>query len=92
MRQVAADAVLAELARMDFLHTEFSRTLEDLTHQFRTQHVDDIRAFRETIVLLEAYETPTWLAIIAGFGLAGLCIVFALSRFESSARILKTHE
>lgn len=56
MRQVAADAVLAELARMDFLHTEFSRTLEDLTHQFRTQHIDDIRAFRETIVP-ESYMT-----------------------------------
>lgn len=50
MRQVAADAVLAELARMDFAHSEFARTLEDLTHEFRAQHVASIRAFRETIV------------------------------------------
>ncbi len=50
MRQVAADAVLAELAVKDFLHSEFARTLEALTHEFRAGHVADIRAFRETVV------------------------------------------
>jgi hypothetical protein len=50
MRQVAADAVLAQLAAIDFPHSEFARTLDDLTHQFRVQHVTDVRAFREAIV------------------------------------------
>lgn len=56
MRHVAADAVLAELARMDFLHSELSRSLEDLTHDYRTQHLADIKAFRETVVA-EPYMT-----------------------------------
>lgn len=49
MRHVAADAILAELARMDFLHSEFARPLTGLVHQFRAQHVAAIKAFRETI-------------------------------------------
>jgi hypothetical protein len=49
MRQVAADAVLAELARMDFVHSEFSRSLNSLVHEFRARHLDSIKAFRETI-------------------------------------------
>jgi hypothetical protein len=60
MRQVAADAVLAELAAMDFPHSEFARTLEDLTHQFRAQHVADIGAFRESIVPEPYPGKPEW--------------------------------
>ena len=60
MRQVAADAVLAELAAMDFVHSEFARPLEDLTHEFRARHVADIQAFR-TSVDPEPYPgQPTW--------------------------------
>lgn len=50
MRNVAADAVLAELARMDFVHTEFARSLEDLTHEYRAMHLADIQDFRENVV------------------------------------------
>jgi hypothetical protein len=56
MRQVAADAVLAELARMDFVHSEFARSLDDLTHEYKAQHLADIKAFRETVVA-EPYMT-----------------------------------
>lgn len=49
MRQVAADAVLRELARMDFVHSEFARPLDLLTREFRAQHIASIRAFRTTI-------------------------------------------
>jgi hypothetical protein len=56
MRQVAADAVLAELARMDFVHTEFGRSLEDLVHEYRAQHLASIAAFR-TAVEPEPYMT-----------------------------------
>jgi hypothetical protein len=49
MRQVAADAVLARIATMNFVDSDFERTLEQLAHEFRAQHVDSIRAFRETI-------------------------------------------
>lgn len=60
MRQVAADAVLAELASMDFVHSEFARTLEDLTHQFRAQHLADIERFRETVQPEPYPGQPTW--------------------------------
>ena len=59
-RHVAADAVLAELDRMDFVHTEFARTLEQLTRQFRGQHVGDIRSFRETVQAEPYPGQPTW--------------------------------
>jgi hypothetical protein len=60
MRQVAADAVLGELASMDFVHSEFARTLEDLTHQFRAMHVADIKRFREEVVPEPYPGQPTW--------------------------------
>ena len=60
MRQVAADAVLAELASMDFVHTEFARTLEDLTHEFRAMHVADIKRFREEVEPEPYPGQPTW--------------------------------
>lgn len=49
MRQVAADAVLARIATMNFVDSDFERTLEQLAHEFRAQHVSSIRAFRETV-------------------------------------------
>ena len=60
MRNVAADAVLAELDAMDFVHSEFARSLESLTHEYRAQHIADIKEFRESIVP-EAYPGhPEW--------------------------------
>ena len=60
MRNVVADAVLAEIDRMDFVHTELARTLEDLTHEYRAMHIADIAAFR-TSVEPEPYPGhPTW--------------------------------
>src|SRR3569623_1200731 len=49
MRQVAADAVLAQLATMSFIDSDFGRTLAGLAREFRAMHVASIRAFRETI-------------------------------------------
>ena len=46
--------VLAQIATMDFIDTDFERTLEGLAHEFRSTHVASIRAFRETVVP-EAY-------------------------------------
>ena len=67
MRQVVADAVLAELDAMDFVHSEFARTLENLTHEFRAQHVADIRAFRETVAPEPYPGQPTWDVYIASW-------------------------
>jgi hypothetical protein len=47
-RQVAADALLAYLATQDYLHSEFGRSYDALTKEFRTQHVQSLREFRET--------------------------------------------
>jgi len=60
MRQVAADAVLAELARMDFLHGELERSLDQLVHAARAQHVADIGAFRTTIDAEPYPGQPDW--------------------------------
>lgn len=60
MRQVVADAVLAEIDRMDFEHTEFQRTLESLTHEFRAQHVADIKRFRDSVQPEPYPGQPTW--------------------------------
>jgi hypothetical protein len=68
MRQVAADAVLAELARMDFVHSEFARSLDDLTHELKAQHLADIKAFRETIIP-EPYMTTKDLYLGSWLGL-----------------------
>jgi len=68
MRQVAADAVLAELARMDFVHSELARSLDDLTHELKTQHLADIKAFRETINA-EPYMTTKDLYLGSWLGL-----------------------
>ena len=34
---------------MDLEHTEFGRSLEELTRLFRTRHVADLRAFRQEV-------------------------------------------
>jgi hypothetical protein len=60
MRQVVADAVLGELARMDFVHTEFARTLESLTHEYRAMHVADIQRFRDSVSPEPYPGQPTW--------------------------------
>ncbi|HTL31946.1 MAG TPA: hypothetical protein VL326_02410 [Kofleriaceae bacterium] len=60
MRQVAADAVLAEIAEMDFEHSEFARSLESLTHEFRAQHIADIKDFRTNVVAEPYPGQPTW--------------------------------
>ena len=43
--------MLLELAKFDFLHSEFSRSYDQLVAQFRAQHVAAIGAFRETIAI-----------------------------------------
>src|SRR4029079_7525133 len=45
-RDVVADAVLAHVARQDYLHSEFGRSYDDLVHEFRRPHVDSVRDFR----------------------------------------------
>jgi hypothetical protein len=59
MRQVAADAVLAHIASMNFVDSDFDRTLEQLAHEFRDQHVESIRAFRESIAAEPYPGIPT---------------------------------
>ena len=78
MRQVAADAVLAELAAMDFVHSEFARPLEELTHEFRAQHVADIQAFRTSVVPEPYPGQPTWDVYIGGW--LGLYTEVAIER------------
>lgn len=48
-RQLVADALLGYLAQQDYVHSEFSRSYTELAHEFRTQHVASLRAFRETV-------------------------------------------
>ncbi len=60
VRDLVGDAVLAELSRMDLVHTEFSRSLEQLVHEYRAQHIASIGAFR-TSVDAEPYPGhPEW--------------------------------
>jgi hypothetical protein len=60
MRNVAADAVLAELNAMDFVHSEFARSLESLTHEYRAQHIADIKEFRDSVVPEPYPGHPEW--------------------------------
>jgi hypothetical protein len=60
MRNVAADAVLAELDAMDFVHSEFARSLESLTHEYRAQHIADIKEFRDSVVPEPYPGHPEW--------------------------------
>ncbi len=61
LRHVAADALLAELATYDFLHSEYARPLDELTRTFRARHVASIRAFRESLTLDGAVFADRWL-------------------------------
>ena len=47
-RQAVADALLAYLANQDYVHSEFGRSLDQLVREFRAQHVQSVREFRET--------------------------------------------
>jgi hypothetical protein len=59
-RQVVADALLVHIGGMDLRTTEWGRTMEELAHQFRAQHVQSIRNFREN-VSPEPWPThPEW--------------------------------
>lgn len=48
-RQLVADALLGYLAEQDYVHSEFGRSYVELAHEFRSQHVASLRAFRETV-------------------------------------------
>lgn len=48
-RQVVADALLGYLQTTDYEHSEFGRSYLELTRVFRAQHVESLRAFRETV-------------------------------------------
>ncbi len=58
-REAVADAVLAYLATQDYLNSEFGRTLDQLTKEFRVQHVQSIREFRETNTSTSFPTAPT---------------------------------
>ncbi|HTJ44106.1 MAG TPA: hypothetical protein VL463_18495 [Kofleriaceae bacterium] len=45
-REVAADALLAYLAQQDYVSSEFGRSYDQLTKEFRTQHVTSVGEFR----------------------------------------------
>jgi len=59
-RQLVADAVLAHVGSMDLRVTEWGKPMEQLVHEFRAQHVQSIRNFRES-VSPEPWPThPEW--------------------------------
>jgi hypothetical protein len=60
IHDIVGDAVLAEIARMDLVHTEFSRSLEQLVHEYRAQHIASIGAFRTTVEAEPYPGHPAW--------------------------------
>lgn len=60
IHDIVGDAVLAELSRMDLVHTEFSRSLEQLVHEYRAQHLASIAAFRTTVEAEPYPGHPEW--------------------------------
>ena len=46
-RQVAADALLQYLTTQDYVHSEWERSFDQLTIDYRAQHVASLREFRE---------------------------------------------
>ncbi|CAN5526630.1 hypothetical protein BH11MYX1_BH11MYX1_25100 [soil metagenome] len=60
MQQVAADAVLREIATMDLAHTALERSVDQLVHDAKAQHVADIGAFRTAIEAAPYPGTPAW--------------------------------
>lgn len=65
IHQAAADALLAELAVYDFVHSEFARSYDQLVTEFRARHVQSIREFRETNAI-EPYPGTTDTDVIVG--------------------------
>lgn len=59
-RQVVADALLLHIGAMDLRATEWGRTMEELTHNFRAQHVQSIRNFRENVSPEPYPSHPEW--------------------------------
>ena len=83
-RQVAADALLAELATHDFVNTELARSYDELIASFRAQHVASIREIRETGVV-EAYSGhPEW-GVITGHWLSGPYIEVTILKATGAA-------
>jgi len=64
-RQVAADALLVELAKQDFVATEFGRSYDDLVRAFRDTHVASIRELRETATV-EPYPGMPGVDVVVG--------------------------
>jgi hypothetical protein len=60
IHDIVGDAVLAELSRMDLVHTEFSRSLEQLVREYRAQHIASIGAFRTTVEAEPYPGHPEW--------------------------------
>jgi hypothetical protein len=60
-RQVAADGLLRYMAGIDFEHTEFGRSLEELCRRFRDRHVAALRYFRETSEYVESPSRWTFI-------------------------------
>jgi hypothetical protein len=58
-RQVVADGLLAYLLTTDYAHTDFERSYDQLTKDFRTQHVASVRGFRETEDIFHDPSKPT---------------------------------
>jgi hypothetical protein len=59
-RHVVADALLVHIGGMDLRETEWARTMEELTREFRTWHVQSIRNFRETVSPEPWPSHPEW--------------------------------
>lgn len=83
-RQVAADALLTELATHDFVTTEFARPYDELIASFRAQHVASIREIRETGVLQAYSGHPEW-NVITGHWLSGPYIEITILRATGAA-------
>jgi hypothetical protein len=58
-RQLVADALLGYLAQQDYYHSEFSRSYVELAHEFRAQHVESLRVFREEVAREDYPGMPT---------------------------------
>lgn len=65
VRATAADALLTELARHDFVTTEFARSYEQLVTEYPAQHVAAIRELRET-ANVEPYPGMPGVDVVTG--------------------------
>ncbi|MBA3457071.1 MAG: hypothetical protein H0T42_28570, partial [Deltaproteobacteria bacterium] len=83
-RQVAADALLAELATYDFVNSEFSRSYDELIASYRAQHVASIREIREMGVIEPYAGHPEW-DVITGRWLSGPYIEITILKTTGAA-------